>query len=136
MPGLVSEDVPSAPGPNGSMPFGQATESARLQREIQSRTGNGNPPSSGGTQGALPNPSAVPLSPQQPQVPQPPVQPQAPAPVDQGRLDMNVVFPPMPEMQPEYPWRNVIRAAAYHPLAGPALGHFADQIELQRGPNG
>lgn len=134
MPGLVNEDIPSAPGPNGSMAFGQATESHRLQREIQSRIGNGNPPSSGGTQPPLPGPAVVPPSQSGPA--QPPVQPQPTAPVDQGRLDMNTVFPPMPEIQPEFPWRNVIRAAAYHPLAGPALAHFADQIQNQHGPNG
>lgn len=47
---------------------------------------------------------------------------------------MNQVFPPMPEVQPQVPWRDSLRAAAFHPQAGPALAHLADMISKQHGP--
>ena len=126
MPPLVSEDVVQAPGPHGDMNYGGASEMAAAQKSLQSQAGGGQPPQ-----------QAQPAAPQAPQAPQPPVQPQAqqqPQP-DQGqRLDMNQVFPPMPEMQPQYPWRGVIRAAAFHPQGGPALARLADAIQGQKGP--
>jgi len=121
---LVSEDKPEAPGPSGSMQFGEATESARLQHEVASRSGSGSPPPSPAPMGA-PTPQGQP--------PAPPVQP---APDTGQRLDMNQVFPPMPELHQQFPWRDAIRAASYHPAAGPGLARFADQIQNQHGPNG
>lgn len=73
---------------------------------------------------------------QQPQ-PGPPGGPTQPAPQPdqgQGRLDMNQVFPPMPQLEPQIPWRESLRNLANHPDAGPALRGLADQISQQHGP--
>ena len=78
----------------------------------------------GGMQSS-PQPTGVPGGPTQP-MPQP----------DQGqaRLDMNQVFPPMPEMDQQLPWRQTLRVMAAHPQAGPALKSLADAIANQKGP--
>lgn len=78
----------------------------------------------GGMQSS-PQPTGTPGGPTQP-MPQP----------DQGqaRLDMNQVFPPMPELNQQLPWRESLRNLANHPDAGPALKSLADQIAGQKGP--
>lgn len=89
-------------------------------------------------------PPQQPPMPQQPQQQAAPAQAAQPAPQTQapqqqqpGRLDLNSVFPPMPEMQSmdQVPWRQQLRTWAYHPQAGPALRKLASMIDKQHGPN-
>jgi len=127
---LVSEDVPEAPGPNASMQFGEATENARLQHEIASRTGSGGRPQ--------PGPAPAPAPPAQP--PAPPVQSSPPDnPLNgQGRLDLNQVFPPLPQLNQSLNFRTVLRALAAHPAlpGNSTIAQMADMIKDQKGPLG
>ena len=103
----------------------------RLASTQQAVSTMGAPPS-GPTQGQAGPGGAQPTSPQQTGAPGGPTQP---APEDQGqRLDMNQVFPPMPELDQQLPWRESLRNLANHPDAGPALKGLADQISKQHGP--
>lgn len=51
---------------------------------------------------------------------------------------MNQVFPAMPELESQMPWRDIIRQQAQiwaaHPQAGPAWQNFAETIKDQWGP--
>lgn len=106
MAGLVSEDIPA--GPDASLEFGQATENARLQREIASRTGGGVPPSPSSQQPAAPPPPPVQASPGFPQdrgVPR----------TSDGRLDVNTLFSNVSTINS---WRVNADTWAQHPAAG------------------
>ena len=123
---ITSEDLPQVPGsPNASMAEGQASG---IQKDIKSVQSQGR----GAPKGGPPPPGGAPPQGQPPEGQH--AQPPPPNPQQNGRLDMNAVFPPMPEMQQQQPWRDVLRTAAYHPDAGPALKNLADMISKQHGP--
>lgn len=119
---IVSEDIPQTDGPNASMQQGQATQVGAMQHELASRTGTGSP-----------TPAAPPAGQAPPQQQGPPPGPAQP---EHQRLDMNSVFPAMPQMEEKQPWRHMVRAWAAHPDAGPALNKLSEMIQNQRGPNG
>jgi hypothetical protein len=129
---LVNEDIPQTGGPNASLPLGEATQSARLAQELAS---TGRSP-----QGGAP----LPPSPPAPTAPGAPPSPAQPAPAAPGaapelgasRLDMNAIFPPMPELQQSAPWRQQIRDFAAHPQANLAVRRLGAEIGGQRGPLG
>lgn len=130
---LVSEDVPSGEGQFASMQFGDATRMQQLQKEVQSRTGTSTPT-------PQPQPGATPPPGPGPQPQQSGgeiAQPSPPA-VPAGRLDLNQVFPPMPQLQPQQPWRQWLRSQADiwkdHPTAGSAWQRLAEMIKDQHGP--
>jgi hypothetical protein len=98
-------------------------------------------PPGGQTQGNAGPGAASPITPQGSGAPGGPTQPapqqdQGQQQGGQGRLDMNQVFPPMPQMDEQIPWRESLRNLASHPQAGPALKGLADQISQQHGPRG
>src|SRR5215469_10385363 len=119
---LVSEQVPTGEGANSSIDYGQQTQAGRMQREMESRAGT----AQSQARGQAPPPQAAPP---QPPTPQGPTQPE---PQPQGRLSMDQVFPPMPELQQNMPWRDIIRQQAEiwnaHPQAGPAWNKFREDI--------
>lgn len=121
----VSHDQPD---PSAGMHDNSAMKLASTQQAVNTMGG----PPQGPTQG-IAGPGGTPSS-QQTGTPQ--GGPTQPAPQDQGsgRLDMNQVFPPMPELEQQLPWRESLRNLANHPQAGPALKGLADQIKDQNGP--
>lgn len=124
----VGQGPPGGEGQNASIPFGDVSRFAQLKREVESTAGAAGPQ----------------FKPQQPtgqqQPPQGPpgappgdvAQPPADLPGSQ-RLDMNAVFPPMPEVNHPPPWREQLRVFAAQPGAA-AHQRLADLIDRQHGP--
>lgn len=129
MPTSVPEDFADTTGPNASLEFGQAgdinalqqhftPDAAALQQQLQQP---GRPPSQLTPAGGVPG-SGLSSGPTA-------VQP----PPTQGRMNMQQVFPPMPQLGgPQPPWREQLRAFAAHPKAGPYLRMLAARIADQR----
>lgn len=124
--GLVSEDVPTAGGPSGSLPFGERTAFQQDRKTLESAGSPGQPQPQPGQQAQGPQPPQPPAA--------PPVQPAQSQPY--GMQDMAPGGPvfSQPVFRPKYPWRRELATWANHPDAGPALRRL--NALAQKGPNG
>lgn len=127
------QSVPEGEGASASMPFGAAQQFQAQNHALTSQGGGGSPPA-----GLTPGPGGPPGASMPPQSgpAQPPSQGSGPQPGGNGRLDMNAVFPPMPEMdlRNQMPWRDQLRTWAEGSPGASSLRLLADQIKDQRGP--